>query len=206
MKYLSRAGSHSFSNQRDRSMSNLTRLAVNSRRLDGRPTESPPAIANQEVITQLSEQISTLIERMDEFTSRMEELTSKINVRNILGSQQNLAPQPEACNGSGPTSLFITGLGNGSLTGSMLPHSTSSSQLAKDLLLMEEILVIARAQRKIMHQLDSLSNIAHEYWGERTGQARIDNRTTPLEAVAVPVMLALGSFSLFLYKTFASQK
>jgi hypothetical protein len=93
----------------------------------------------QGVITQLSEQISTLNERMDEFTSRVEELNSKFSVRKASASQQNLALQAEACNGSGPTSLFVTGLSNGALTGSLLPSSASSSQLAKESPLMEEV-------------------------------------------------------------------
>ena len=95
---------------------------------------------SQGVITQLSEQISTLNERMDEFTSRIEELNSKFSVRKVSASQQNLALQAETCNGSGPTSLFVTGLSNGSLTGSLLPNSSSSSQLAKESPLMEEVI------------------------------------------------------------------
>ena len=70
---------------------------------------------------------------MDEFTSRIEELNSKIATRKA--SQQNMALPAEACNGSGPTSLFVTGLGNGSL----VPHSSSSSQLARESPLMEEV-------------------------------------------------------------------
>ncbi|XP_062116172.1 inorganic pyrophosphatase TTM2-like [Humulus lupulus] len=75
---------------------------------------------------------------MDEFTSRIEELNSKFSVRKVSASQQNLAIQAETCNGSGPTSLFVTRLSNGSLTGSLLPNSSSSSQLAKESPLMEE--------------------------------------------------------------------
>lgn len=77
---------------------------------------------------------------MDEFTSRIEELNSKFSTRKVSASQQNLAGQAEACNGSVPTSLFMTGLGNGSLTGSLMPHSSSSSQLARESPLMEEVL------------------------------------------------------------------
>ena len=76
---------------------------------------------------------------MDEFTSRIEELNSKFTVRKSSTSQQNLAMQGEACNGSAPTSLFMTGLGNGTLTGSILPNSSSSNQLAKDFQLIEEV-------------------------------------------------------------------
>lgn len=77
---------------------------------------------------------------MDEFTSRIEELNSKFAIsKDSAASQQNLALQAEACNGSGPTSFFVTGRGNGSLTGSLLPNSSSSSQLAKESPLMEEV-------------------------------------------------------------------
>lgn len=96
----------------------------------------------QGVITQLSDQISTLNERMDEFTSRIEELNSKFANRKVSVSQQNLALQAEASNGSGPTSLFVNGLGNGSLTGSLLPNSSSSSQLARESPLLEEVIFI----------------------------------------------------------------
>ncbi|XP_048136025.1 inorganic pyrophosphatase TTM1-like isoform X3 [Rhodamnia argentea] len=206
-KYLNRGMSQSFSSQKDKNISKLTRLAINNRRFDGRTLESP-AIANQGVITQLSEQISTLNERMDEFTSRIEELNSKFNARRVSASQQNLAPQAEACNGSGPTSLFLTGLGNGSLTGSLMPHSSSSSQLAKDTPLMEEIQVIARSQRQIMHQLDSLSKLLHEFWGERTRQARTNDATMMTDAVTVPIVLTLafGGLGLILFKTLTRQR
>lgn len=87
------------------------------------------------MITQLSEQISTLNERMDEFTTRIEELNSKFNVRKPSMSQQNLVLQADNCNGSGPTSLFVSGLGNGTL----IPNSSSSNQLVKESPLMEEV-------------------------------------------------------------------
>lgn len=76
---------------------------------------------------------------MDDFTSRIEELNSKLSVRKVSASQQNLALQAEACNSYAPTSLFMAGLNNGSLTGSMIPNSASSSQLAKESPLMEEV-------------------------------------------------------------------
>nr|KJB51107.1 hypothetical protein B456_008G201300 [Gossypium raimondii] len=138
MKYLSRI-SHSYATQRDKNLPKLTKLAINSRRFDGRAPESPTPVVNPGVVTQLSEQISTLNERMDKFTSSIEELNSKLSTRTISASQQNLAVQAEACNGSLPTSLFVTGLGNGSLTGSLMPHSSSSSQLARESPLMEEV-------------------------------------------------------------------
>lgn len=93
-------------------------------------------------MTQLSEQISTLNERMDDFTSRIEELNSKLTSKKDSPSSQNIALQAESCIGSAPTSYFISGLGNGSLTGSVLPNSSSSSQLAKDSSLIEEVLLL----------------------------------------------------------------
>lgn len=76
---------------------------------------------------------------MDDFTTRIEELNSKLTIKKNSLSQQNMALNPEACNGSAPTSYFISGLGNGSLTGSIMPNSSSSSQLAKESPLMEEV-------------------------------------------------------------------
>ncbi|KAL1373136.1 inorganic pyrophosphatase TTM1 isoform X2 [Arachis hypogaea] len=200
--------SHSFSTQREKHLSKLTRLAINNRRFDGRALESPAPVANQGVITQLSEQISTLTERMDEFTNRIEELNSKFASRKA--SQQNIALPAEACNGSGHTSLFVTGLGNGSLTRSLLPHSSSSSQLARDAPLMEEVLLVARGQRQIIHQLDSLSTLLHEYCGERSRQGRTDqiNRMHEVETIAIPLVLtlAIGAVGVFLFRGFTSQK
>ncbi|KAJ8752445.1 hypothetical protein K2173_004081 [Erythroxylum novogranatense] len=201
-KYLSRSLSHSYANHREKHLSKLTRIAVSNRRFDGRAPDSPATPATQGVITQLSEQISTLNERMDEFTSRIEELNSKFAVRKVPSSQQNLALQAETCNGSGPTSLFVTGLGNGALTGSMMPNSSSSPQLARENSLMDEILVIARGQRQIILQLDNLSNLLHEFKGERSRQDRADNmnRTIDFDYSAVPVILTLAVTGLFLVK------
>jgi hypothetical protein len=72
---------------------------------------------------------------MDEFTSRVEELNSKFTVKKHLPSQQNLALPNDACNGSMPTNLFVSQLGNGTL----IPHSSSSNQLAKDSPMIEEV-------------------------------------------------------------------
>ncbi|XP_004508634.1 inorganic pyrophosphatase TTM1 [Cicer arietinum] len=210
MKYLNRGISQSYSNQRDKILPKLTKLAINNRGFDGRALESPAPIANQGVITQLSDQISTLNERMDEFTSRIEELNSKFDPKRVSASQQNLALQAETCNGSGPTSLFVTGLGNGSLTGSLLPNSTSSSQLVRESPLMEEVLLVARGQRQIMHQLDTLSNLMQEYFGERSRLGKTDqaSRMREVESLAVPLVLtlAIGAVSLFLFKGLTSKK
>ncbi|XP_061953284.1 inorganic pyrophosphatase TTM1-like isoform X2 [Populus nigra] len=205
-KYLGRL-SLSYSNQREKNLSKLTRLAVNNRRFDGRTVESPAAVANQGVITQLSEQISTLNERMDEFTSRIEELNSKFSTRKVSASQQNLALQGEPCNGSGPTSLFVTGLGNGSLTGSILPNSSSSSQLTRESPLMEEVLLIARGQRQIMHQLDNLTNLLHEHRGERS-RADTINSTADIDSITFPLILtlAIGGLGVLLFSSMTSRK
>ncbi|XP_011008790.1 PREDICTED: uridine-cytidine kinase C-like isoform X2 [Populus euphratica] len=205
-KYLGRL-SLSYSNQREKNLSKLTRLAVNNRRFDGRTVESPAAVANQGVITQLSEQISTLNERMDEFTSRIEELNSKFSTRKVSASQQNVALQGEPCNGSGPTSLFVTGLGNGSLTGSILPNSSSSSQLTRESPLMEEVLLIARGQRQIMHQLDNLTNLLHEHRGERS-RADIINSTADTDSITFPLILTIviGGLGVLLFSSMASRK
>ncbi|KAK2997342.1 hypothetical protein RJ639_026072, partial [Escallonia herrerae] len=194
-KYLNRGDmSQSYSTQREKNLSRLTKLAVNSRRFDGRTPDSPATLANQGVITQLSEQISTLNERMDEFTSRIEELNMKFSHRKVSVSQQNLASQAEACSGSAPTSFFMAGLGNGSLTGPVLPNSSSSCQLARESPLMEEVLLIARGQRQIVHQIDNLSNLLREYFGERSREGRTDRtaRTTDIEFIGVPLIVSLA--------------
>lgn len=51
---LGRGISHSYSNQRDKNLSKLTKLAVNNRRFDGRTPESPAALANQVSVFRLS--------------------------------------------------------------------------------------------------------------------------------------------------------
>lgn len=89
----------------------------------------------QEGINHLSEEISTLKERFNEFSSRMEEFNSKFSAQRASMNQHNLAGQGEACNGSVPTSLFLSNLGNGTL----LPGSSFPSQLNKDSPVMEEV-------------------------------------------------------------------
>lgn len=77
---------------------------------------------------------------MDEFTSRIEELNSKVSIRKVSASQQNLALHADACNATAPSSLFVSGVGNGMLSGSLLPNSSSSSQLARESAFMEEVI------------------------------------------------------------------
>lgn len=210
-KYLNRGGGHSFSS-RERNLSKLTKLSINSRRFDGRTPDSPATVANQGVITNLSEQISTLNERMDDFTSRIEELTSKFSQRRVP-SHQNIANQAESCNGSA-TSLFMAGLGNGSLTGQLLPNSASSNQLARETPLMEEVLLIARGQRQVMHQLDNLSSLLRDYVSEKGQQGGLQpadksNRlTAAIDSFGVPLIatLAIGGLGFLLCRALYSQK
>jgi len=76
---------------------------------------------------------------MDEFTSRVEELNSKFTVKKHLPSQQNLALPNDACNGSTPTNLFVSQLGNGTL----IPNSSSSNLLSKDSPMIEEVSLLS---------------------------------------------------------------
>ncbi|CAH8390147.1 unnamed protein product [Eruca vesicaria subsp. sativa] len=101
--------------------------------------------------------------RMDEFSIRMEELNSKLSCNKNSPTQQSMTHQPEVCNGSAPTSNFISGLDNGCLTNSIMPRSLSFSQLAKEWpSIMEEVSSLAPGQRQIMHKLENLSNLMRE--------------------------------------------
>ncbi|XP_059445268.1 inorganic pyrophosphatase TTM2 [Corylus avellana] len=211
-KHLKRGVSLSYSNQRDKNLARLTGYTANSRRYDDRNLESSAALASEGVITRLSEQISSLNDRMDEFTNHIEELNFKLTIKKISPSQQNMSIQADPSNGSAPTSQFISSLGNGSLIGSMMPNSSSSSQLAKESPLMEEISGIARGQRQIMHQLDSLSNLLRESSssGERSRQVRSNRKSiimAKVEPIAVPIMfsLAIGGLGIFLIKGFLTR-
>ncbi|CAN7077863.1 unnamed protein product [Brassica oleracea var. botrytis] len=158
-KNLKRGMSHSYSTQRDKNLSKLAGYSSSDRRYEERNHDSP---ANEGFMTQLSEQISSLNERMDEFTNRIEELNSKLSCNKNSPTQQSMTVQAEVCNGSAPTSYFISSLDNGCLTNSIMPHSSSSSQLAKDSPLMEEISTLSRGQRQVMHQLDNLCTLMRE--------------------------------------------
>ncbi|GAB2280140.1 Inorganic pyrophosphatase ttm2 [Dionaea muscipula] len=211
--------SRSYSNQRDKSYPPLTGFDVRSShslpRYDDRTTTSQSVATMPEqqgvAASQLSEQISALNDRMDEFTSRIEELSSKLIVKKISPSQQNLVVQSEAAGNS----YFLAGLTNGSLTGAILPNSSSSSHLAKEPPLMEEMQNIARGQRQIIHQLDNLSSFLRENIGERPRQTNggsssssRDRKISSLveeefELVKFPLVLtmALGAVGVFLYKS-----
>ncbi|KAG5062939.1 hypothetical protein JHK85_004122 [Glycine max] len=137
-KHLRSGISQSYTNQRDKNLAKVTGYGANNGRFGEKNLDSTAMPVNQGAINQLSDQISALNDRMDEFTNRIEELNSKLTIKKSSPSQQNMSLQAETCNGSAPTSHFITSLGNGSLTGSKMTNSSSSSQLAKESPLMDE--------------------------------------------------------------------
>ncbi|KAJ6982288.1 hypothetical protein NC653_025410 [Populus alba x Populus x berolinensis] len=184
--------SHSYSSQRDRNLSKLTGLAATSKRFDDRNLESPAALANQGAITQLSEQISSLNDRMDEFTTCIEELNSKLTIKKNSPSQQNMALQAEVCNGSAPASYFVSGLGNASLNGSRMFNSSSSSQLAKESSLMEELSGISRVQRQVVLRLDTLSNLVRDSLGERSQEVRKNRNRLIVRDGQAPLIAAMA--------------
>ncbi|KAG9153673.1 hypothetical protein Leryth_008578 [Lithospermum erythrorhizon] len=191
--------SRSYSTNRDKELSD-------NRGFDDRKAQSQATLANQGAMTHLSEQISTLNDRMDDFTSRVEELNSNLTSRKASPGSQNIALQRETSNGSISTSYFVSGLENGSLTGCRLPNSSSSSQLAKESPLMEEISGIARGQRQIMHQMDNLSNLLRENLGEISRQSRTNNRSyiadvDPIRAT-LALTIAIGGLGILLFKGF----
>lgn len=75
---------------------------------------------------------------------------------------------------------------------------------------MEEVLLIARGQRQIMHQIDNLSNLLHEYQRERSREGRTDvtSRTIDVESFGVSIILtlAIGGLGIFLFRSFSSRK
>ncbi|KAB5544687.1 hypothetical protein DKX38_012799 [Salix brachista] len=184
--------SHSYSSQRDKNLSKLTGPAATCNRFDDRNLESPAALANQGAITQLSEQISSLNDRMDEFTTCIEELSSKLIIEKNSPDQHNMALQAKVCNGSAPTSYFVTGLGNGSLTGSRMSNSSSSSQLTKETPLMEEISGIARAQRQVILEVDTLSNLLRASLGGRSQEVRKNRNILAVRDGLAPLIAAVA--------------
>ncbi|KAK7309941.1 hypothetical protein RJT34_07091 [Clitoria ternatea] len=208
MKNKHRSGmSKSYTNQRDK---NLAKVTGNNRGFGERNSDSNAMEVNQGAISQLSDQISALNDRMDEFTNRIEELNSSLTIKKNSPSQQNMPLQAEVCNGSAPTSYFISSLGNGSLTGSKMANSTSSSQLSKDSLIMDEILVVARGQRQIMHQLDNLNNLLRGSLGEKSHQTRTNRKGTDTAlgsmVARVTMVVAIGCVGIFLMKGLLTRK
>ena len=191
--------SHSYSTHGDKSIVKLNKLTEGNQRFGSRRTPEPPVI-NQGAINQLSEQISTLNERMDEFTCRVEDLNSKFTLIKSSPSQQNLVPPSDTRNGSAPTNLFVSQLGNGTL----IPHSSSSNQLSKESPLMEEITVLSRGQRQVIHQLDNLTNLLHEHLVlTRQGNAMSRNRIQEgIDMAICPlIILTIGSVGYFVFKS-----
>ncbi|XP_055802259.1 inorganic pyrophosphatase TTM2-like [Solanum dulcamara] len=199
--------SQSYSTNRDKNLSNVS---SDYQRNDG-VEESGTRLANQGAVIHLLEQISTLNNRMDDFTSRMEEFNSKLRSRRASTgnkqaspSPQNLALETEACIGSAPTNYFISGLENGSLTGSIMPNSSSfTSSIGKESALMEEISNIARGQRQLMRQLDNVSNALRERLGEQSRQARINKKRDTIGTIIKPLLLtvAVGGLGILLFKS-----
>ncbi|KAK4760417.1 hypothetical protein SAY87_005310 [Trapa incisa] len=196
--------SHSYSTRRDKNFSKQTD-GVNSRLEDRMESAT---IANQAIITQLSEQISSLNERMDEFTSHIEELNSKLTIRKNSQSQQSISLHADPFNSSTPTSYFVNGLGNGLRTGSMMQSSFSSSQLTGDSPFMLEISVIARDQRQIIHQLENLTSLLRESYGQAP-KVKTNGKEVKLGAdkIKVPLLLSLavGGLGIFVLKGLLSR-
>ncbi|XP_028768634.1 inorganic pyrophosphatase TTM2 [Neltuma alba] len=196
--------SHSYTSQRDKNLLKHTRYGASNKGFGERNPDSSIALTNE-----LSEQISSLNDRMDEFTSRIEELNSKLNKNSP--SQQTATLQAEVCNGSAPTSHFITRLESGSLAGSIM-KSSSSLQLAKESPLTDEILGIAKGQRHIMQKVDNLNSLLLGIgnMGARSHQARA-NRTSMAssasESTSVRALLAItfGCVGLFMVKGLMSR-
>ncbi|XP_061340725.1 inorganic pyrophosphatase TTM2 [Gastrolobium bilobum] len=209
-KHLRSGMSQSYTNQRDKSLAKATGYVATNQGFVERNPDSSATIVNHGAISQLSDQISALNDRMDEFTNRIEELNSKLTINSTSPSQKNLSFQAEACNGSAPTSYFITNLGNGSLTGSKMPNSSSSSQLAKDSPLMEEISGIVRGQRQIVHQLDNLNNLLRGASGGMSHQTRTNRKSIATDSgytgARVMVVVAVGCLGIFLMKGLLTRK
>ncbi|KAK9064694.1 hypothetical protein SSX86_016076 [Deinandra increscens subsp. villosa] len=189
--------SHSYSTARDNNLASIPRYAINGQRFNDKTNESADTTAIQGAISHLSEQIVTLNDRMDEFTSRID-AQSLLFPKAFSGHQQNIG----SCNDL--TSPFTSNLTNGLSNGSKLQHSTSITQLAKDSPIIEEISGIAKSQRKIMHQLDTISKHLYDEMGERSRQERRlkKNSGHKVDAVAVSIILALaiGGLGVFLFK------
>ncbi|XP_047313673.1 inorganic pyrophosphatase TTM2-like [Impatiens glandulifera] len=193
--------SRSFSAQGDKSLSKVTGYVMNGR---SRLEEAEHASASQGAVTQLSEQISTLHNRIDELNLQMEELSSKLSNK---GDYYSVSPQSglqsEVCNGSAPTSYFISGLGKGSI----MPNSLSCSQLTKDSPLMEELTTIGRGQRQTVHQLENLGNLIQMNLKEKKNLGKSKSKVSiagMIEPVHVSLILtlAIGGLGIVLFKAF----
>ncbi|KAF7827912.1 uridine-cytidine kinase C [Senna tora] len=215
-KHMRSGMSQSYTNQREKNLAKLALYASKNRGFAERNLDSASTPSNQGAVTQLFEQISSLNDRIEEFTNQIEELNSKLTMKKNSPSQQNMSLQADSCNGSAPTSYFVTSLSNGSLTGSIMPNSSSSSQLAKESPLFEEISGIARGQRQIVHQLDSLNNLLRGRLSEKcqsSNKTRTSTKTmaakseSESESSSVPIMVTvvIGCLGIFLMKGLLSR-
>ncbi|MED6126600.1 Inorganic pyrophosphatase ttm2 [Stylosanthes scabra] len=156
--------SRSFTNLRDRNQAKLAGYVSNNIDLhEINDSDETKIMANQETITQLSEQISSLSDRIDDFTNYIEALNSNLTMEKNWQYQEDMHPQVGACNGCAPTCYFISSLRNG---------SSPLSQLTKEFTLMDEISGIIRGQHLIMHQLDNLNKLVMSKIDERSHQVR----------------------------------
>lgn len=61
-----------------------------------------------------------------------------------------------------------------------------------------------------MHQLDTLSNLMQEYFGEKSRMGRTDQvgKIREVESYAIPLVLtlAVGAVGVFLFKSLTSKK
>lgn len=72
-----------------------------------------------------------------------------------------------------------------------------------------QVVLVARGQRQIMHQLDSLSNLLHEYFGERARLGRANQTSRMPDAdftIPLVLTLAIGAVGVFLFKGLTSHK
>lgn len=78
---------------------------------------------------------------------------------------------------------------------------------------LEQVLLIARGQRQVMHQIDNLSNLLRDYVSEKGQQGGSDRRDkgtrlTELESLGLPVIatLVIGGLGFLLCRTLYTQK
>ncbi|KAG6531587.1 hypothetical protein ZIOFF_005402 [Zingiber officinale] len=190
-KNSTRVISRSYSTHEDKSVAKLTALTINGRSSERHAFESS-AISQEN--GQLSEQISTLTERIYVLSSQMEELNSMFSSQKFVASPQRLLLESETL----PTSMSVSNQGHDTL----LPSSSSSPKLNKDLTLTDELLLITRGHHQIMQRLSNISTLVSEHL---TKQQRIQSKNKLLDFIFIgtPVMIVVvGGISSFLLKRF----
>lgn len=82
--------------------------------------------------------------------------------------------------------------------------------LLNQFLFCNQVLLISRGQRQIVHQIDNLSRLLHEYYGDRSHQERTDPAGSKLDigSIGIPLLLSLavGGIGILLLKTISSPK